>query len=274
MDDLQDKIVDLRMNHISFLDSFKQQHSRSPTFTELSSSPESKLCELKSAERELALLTNPLKANQCTFYMSKQRRFCTFRSCGTSPALCSNHRDVQHNRDNKIKYANVSTPTDGPRKRIMRMKRMVNPLAKNHLIPTVVEPKEWEGIFVNPVLPIHIDFGCAQGGFVYSMAARTKTHNFLGLEIHEPLVAQANEIYSPLQPNLFYVACNARLSLETLHLPAKVQRASILFCDPHQGNHKKRRLVTEDFAIQLSNVMARDNGELCCVVGLTHFSHD
>jgi tRNA (guanine-N7-)-methyltransferase len=44
----------------------------------------------------------------------------------------------------------------------------------------------WSEVFADPLLPLHVDVGCAQGRFLLTLAKRSQgAHNFLGLEIRQ-----------------------------------------------------------------------------------------
>jgi len=80
------------------------------------------------------------------------------------------------------------------------------------------------------------------------MAEAEPEWNFLGVEIREPLVIEANEIAAEAgHVNLHYEFCNAMLWLDRLiaEIPAGLlQRVSIQFPDPwFKKRHSKRRMV-------------------------------
>jgi tRNA (guanine-N7-)-methyltransferase len=103
-------------------------------------------------------------------------------------------------------------------------------------------------MYGNCAQPLHLDIGCGKGRFLLAMASLQPEWNFLGLEIREPLVYQANDWKTDLGlANLHYLFCNANNSLRPLlqSLPAGVlQRVSIQFPDPwFKRKHQKRRVV-------------------------------
>jgi len=73
--------------------------------------------------------------------------------------------------------------------------------------------------------------------------------NFLGVEIREPLVIEANEIAAG-RVNLHYEFCNAMLRLRRLVSeipPGTLQTVTIQFPDPwFKKKHAKRRMVNEE----------------------------
>ncbi|WP_414577428.1 tRNA (guanosine(46)-N7)-methyltransferase TrmB [Anabaena sp. CCY 9402-a] len=140
----------------------------------------------------------------------------------------------------------------------IRVRQHVNPLAKKYQQP--VNPIEWEKIYANLHQPLHLDIGCARGRFVLQMAQIEPHWNFLGLEIREPLVIEANKLCSELGlTNLHYVFCNANNSLKVLLSslpPGILQRVTIQFPDPwFKTRHAKRRVVQPELVADLANYL-------------------
>lgn len=128
----------------------------------------------------------------------------------------------------------------------VRVRQHVNPLSNKYLTP--VNPPNWEKIYSQPLQSLHLDIGCARGEFLLKMATLAPDINYLGLEIREPLVAQANNLAGELGlTNLHYVFCNVNNSLPPLldYFPqGTLQRVSIQFPDPwFKKRQAKRRLV-------------------------------
>ncbi|MGH1395779.1 MAG: tRNA (guanosine(46)-N7)-methyltransferase TrmB [Trichormus sp.] len=141
----------------------------------------------------------------------------------------------------------------------IRVRQHVNPLAQKYQQP--VKPVEWEKIYANLHQPLHLDIGCARGRFVLQMAQTEPNWNFLGLEIREPLVIEANRLRSELGlTNLHYLFCNANNSLKVLlsSLPAGIlQRVTIQFPDPwFKTRHAKRRVVQPELVADLAEYLA------------------
>ncbi len=131
----------------------------------------------------------------------------------------------------------------------VRVHQHVNPLTPFYRFTP--QPIEIEKIFTNPNLPLHLDIGAARGRFLLKMAAIDKSQNFLGVEIREPLVEEANRIAKESNlTNLHYEFNNATHSLDVLleKLPADVlQTVTIQFPDPwYKRKHAKRRIVDEN----------------------------
>jgi tRNA (guanine-N7-)-methyltransferase len=92
------------------------------------------------------------------------------------------------------------------------------------------------------------------------MATLEPKWNFLGLEIREPLVQEANNWRNELGlTNLDYLFCNVNNSLPAILgcLPAGVlQRVTIQFPDPwFKNRHNKRRVVQPEVVAELAKSM-------------------
>ena len=128
----------------------------------------------------------------------------------------------------------------------VRVHQHVNPLAPFYR--QAPRPIDLAADFADPTLPLHLDVGCARGRFILRMAEYEPQWNFLGVEIREPLVAEANRVAEEKGlTNLHYEFCNAMLWLDRLlqNIPDGVfQLASIQFPDPwFKKKHAKRRMV-------------------------------
>lgn len=131
----------------------------------------------------------------------------------------------------------------------VRIHQHVNPLAPYYTQP--VEPIEIETRFADPGRPLHLDIGCARGRFLLKMAAAETGWNYLGVEIREPLVDEANRIAGEQGlTNLRYEFCNAMLVLDKLleKVPEGLLRmVTIQFPDPwFKKKHAKRRMVNRE----------------------------
>ncbi len=130
----------------------------------------------------------------------------------------------------------------------VRVHQHVNPLAPYYRFTP--KPLEIEKVFENPDLPLHLDIGCARGRFILKMAEIEKSWNFLGLEIREPLVEEANRLAKEANlNNLNYEFVNATYALDKFlaKLPADIlQTVTIQFPDPwFKNKHAKRRMVKD-----------------------------
>ena len=128
----------------------------------------------------------------------------------------------------------------------VRVRQHVNPLSKKYL--TSVTPPQWERVYHQPMQPLHLDIGSARGEFLLEMATVQPDWNFLGLEIREPLVEQAQESVTALGlRNVHFIFCNVDNSLVPIleSLPqGLLKRVTIQFPDPwFKKRHAKRRVV-------------------------------
>lgn len=138
------------------------------------------------------------------------------------------------------------------------MREHVNPLSKKYQF--VLEPPDWTSLYADSQRPLHLDIGCGKGRFLLDMAQLQRDRNFLGLEIREPLVDQANTWRHELGlDNVCYLFCNANNTLPSLlrSLPAGVlQTVTIQFPDPwFKRRHQKRRVVQADLVATLAEFL-------------------
>lgn len=146
----------------------------------------------------------------------------------------------------------------------VRVHQHVNPLAPYYRFTP--QPLEIEKVFANPSLPILLDIGCARGRFLLKMAEIDKTQNFLGIEIREPLVIEANRLAEEANlDNLHYEFCNAMLNLDRAlaNLPKGIlQTVTIQFPDPwFKKKHAKRRMVNRELVETVVGHLA-ENGKI------------
>jgi tRNA (guanine-N7-)-methyltransferase len=146
----------------------------------------------------------------------------------------------------------------------VRVHQHVNPLAPYYRFAP--KPIEIEKVFANPELPLHLDIGCARGRFILKMAEFEKSQNFLGVEIREPLVEEANRIKDEKGlENLHYEFCNAMVALDKLldKLPENtLQTVTIQFPDPwFKKKHAKRRMVNAGLVETIAKHFA-DSGKV------------
>ena len=140
----------------------------------------------------------------------------------------------------------------------VRVRQHVNPLSNKYQTP--VSPPNWTHVYAQVTQPLHLDIGCARGEFLLSMAQLQLDWNFLGIEIREPLVEQANARVSELGlSNLHFLFCNVNNSLKPLleSFPAGVlQRVTIQFPDPwFKKRQAKRRLVQPELVDTLATYL-------------------
>ncbi len=130
----------------------------------------------------------------------------------------------------------------------VRVHQHVNPLSPYYR--QAPKPVDVEAAFPEPELPLHLDIGCARGRFLLRMAEAEPRWNYLGVEIREPLVGEANRLAAEAGlANLHYIFCNAMLWLDRLleAVPEGLLRmVTIQFPDPwFKKKHAKRRMVNE-----------------------------
>ena len=141
----------------------------------------------------------------------------------------------------------------------VRVHQHVNPLAP--FFRFVPEPVKLEKVFADPAKPLFLDIGCARGRFILRMAENDAATNYLGIEIREPLVHEANRLAEEAGlTNLHYEFTNALLSLDRslAELPDGIlQTVTIQFPDPwFKKKHAKRRMVTPQLAETVASHLA------------------
>ena len=137
----------------------------------------------------------------------------------------------------------------------VRVHQHVNPLAPYYRFTP--HPLDFEKIFAEHARPLHLDIGCARGRFLLKTAELVPGQNFLGVEIREPLVEEANRLAREQNlTNLHYEFVNATIALDKLleRLPeGTLQTATIQFPDPwYKKKHAKRRMVTSEMVETLA----------------------
>lgn len=142
----------------------------------------------------------------------------------------------------------------------VRVHQHVNPLAPFYR--QAPQPVDLSVAFASPEMPLHLDIGCARGRFILRMAEIEPNRNFLGVEIREQLVTEANRIAVEKHlPNLHYVFCNAMLWLGQLmqNIPDGVlQMVTIQFPDPwFKKKHAKRRMVNSEVVETVVDKLAK-----------------
>ena len=141
----------------------------------------------------------------------------------------------------------------------VRVHQHVNPFAPHYRQEP--EPIDLTAIFARPELSLHLDIGCARGRFILRMAEVEPQWNFIGVEIREPLVTEANQIASEQGlTNLHYEFCNAMFGFDRFldELPMGcLQAVTIQFPDPwFKKKHAKRRMVNNELVEAVVNKLA------------------
>ena len=136
------------------------------------------------------------------------------------------------------------------------MRQHVNPLSKNFFEIDPIPPLN--EVFENPNLPLHLDIGCASGDFLFELSLKNKNWNYIGIEIREKLVLNANlKIKNREYKNLFFSFGNANNFFEhskNKPLIDSITSISFNFPDPwFKKKHHKRRVIQPKFINFLSN---------------------
>lgn len=146
----------------------------------------------------------------------------------------------------------------------IRVRQHVNPLSDKYQTP--LTPPDWDRVYADSTQPLHLDIGCARGKFLLQMAQLQPQINFLGIEIREPLVKEANLRRDRLGlTNLYYLFGNINNSIDRLleSLPVgTLHYVTIQFPDPwFKTRHNKRRIVQPELVNSLATYMV-DGGIL------------
>ena len=140
------------------------------------------------------------------------------------------------------------------------MRQHVNPLSKNFLeiepIPPLYE------LFENPELPLHLDIGCASGNFLFELSFENKNWNYIGIEIREKLVINANlKKQNREYKNLYFSFGNVNNFFDhglNKLLIDSINSISLYFPDPwFKKRHHKRRVIQPEFINFLSNSLKK-----------------
>ena len=140
----------------------------------------------------------------------------------------------------------------------VRVRQHVNPLSQKYQHPFSLP--DWSKVYSDPSMPLHLDIGCARGKFLLNLAPLYPQRNFLGTEIREPLVTEANSLRDRQGlTNLYFLFCNINISLDPLlksFPPGVLQWVTIQFPDPwFKQRHSKRRIVQPDLVATLAKYL-------------------
>lgn len=142
----------------------------------------------------------------------------------------------------------------------IRIRQHVNPLSAKFQ-KAIVLP-DWSQCFAHPNRSLHLDIGSARGTFLLEMAQAYPQWNFLGTEIRESLVQEANDrALNQELHNLYYLFCNINQHAESLFasLPLGcLKYVTIQFPDPwFKKRHQKRRVLQPELVRQLAQFMVK-----------------
>jgi len=140
----------------------------------------------------------------------------------------------------------------------MRVRQHVNPLS--HQFSQPLQLPDWQLIYGEVQQPLHLDIGSARGKFLLKMAEQLPNWNFLGLEIREPLVHQANALrINHNLTNIYFLLAQANVHLASIlaSFPIQVlQRVTIQFPDPwFKRKQQKRRVVQPDLVAVIADYL-------------------
>ena len=138
------------------------------------------------------------------------------------------------------------------------MRQHVNPLSKNFFEIDPIPPLH--EVFEKPKLPLHLDIGCASGDFLFELSLKNQNWNYIGIEIREKLVLNANlKMKSKEYKNLYFSFGNANNMFDhpkNKSLIDSITSISFYFPDPwFKKKHHKRRVIQPEFINFLSNSM-------------------
>ena len=140
------------------------------------------------------------------------------------------------------------------------MRQHVNPLSNNfnefERVPSLTE------MFDKPSLNLHLDVGCAAGGFLFDLALDNTSWNYLGIEIREKLVKTAKlKVQEKEIKNLYFLFGNVNNILKDVSnnfITKNVKSISFNFPDPwFKKRHYKRRVIQPEFINILSNSLQK-----------------
>ena len=138
------------------------------------------------------------------------------------------------------------------------MRQHVNPLSLTFKDIKPIPPLE--EIFNNALKPLHLDIGCASGDFLIDLAIENKNWNYIGLEIREKLIINANvKLNKESIDNLFFAFGNANYLIQDClgKFPTDILfSVSFNFPDPwFKKKHHKRRIVQPQLIHTISQLM-------------------
>lgn len=140
----------------------------------------------------------------------------------------------------------------------VRVRQHVNPLSLKYQHSLILP--DWSSVYCREQ-PLHLDLGSARGKFLLQMAQLHPHLNFLGIEIREPLVIEANQQVQSLGlSNIYFLFANANNDLANILgslSDLQLLSVTIQFPDPwFKKRHSKRRLVQSDLVQSLAHYLA------------------
>jgi tRNA (guanine-N7-)-methyltransferase len=121
--------------------------------------------------------------------------------------------------------------------------------------------------------PLVVEIGSGRGEAIVHAAKEQPDHDFLGLEVYVPGVAQTLvTMRHESVTNIRMAIVNAAEALTTMLPAASVRELRIWFPDPwHKARHHKRRLITPEFA-ELAERVLEPGGTLRMATDWEHYA--
>ncbi|KAI8895378.1 putative methyltransferase-domain-containing protein, partial [Globomyces pollinis-pini] len=246
--------------------------------------PEDFTEECKKIQLEILNLmisnSEPPTAFGCHHFIKRKRRYCS-RKATVNEQFCSLHRDLD-NGDivESSRLINLQAISENGKKTNLKKppKRMLNPFVVNELL----QRPDWESIFDQINRPLCLDIGCAKGAFIEQLRTSSRLAiqhpnpiwgnerwNFVGVELFGALAEAANQLEQERRlkrqktddftRDLYYIGTNINVNIESLQFP-NLKRVTFMFPDPwscgdSNNKNKKRRVMTEKFAIQIAKLL-------------------
>lgn len=127
-----------------------------------------------------------------------------------------------------------------------------------YLINESVHQKgNWSSVFGNEH-PIHLEIGCGKGQFVIGLAEMNPDINFVAMELHEEVIAQALKKASQTGlKNIRFIRENANI-VNSIFAEGEIDRIYLNFSDPWpKSRHYKRRLTYRDYLKKYSHILKK-----------------
>jgi tRNA (guanine-N7-)-methyltransferase len=140
------------------------------------------------------------------------------------------------------------------------MRQHVNPLSSN--FNQIERMPSLSQMFGDPKLNFHLDIGSAAGEFLFDLAIENTNWNYLGIEIREKLVKNAQlKVLKREIRNLYFLFGNANNILNDVQnkfIVKNLKSISFNFPDPwFKKKHYKRRVIQPEFVNNLSNSLQK-----------------
>jgi tRNA (guanine-N7-)-methyltransferase len=140
------------------------------------------------------------------------------------------------------------------------MRQHVNPLSSN--FNQIERMPSLSQMFGDPKLNFHLDIGSAAGEFLFDLAIENTNWNYLGIEIREKLVKNAQlKVLKREIKNLYFLFGNANNILNDVQnkfIIKNLKSISFNFPDPwFKKRHCKRRVIQPEFINMLSNSLQK-----------------